>query len=226
MFSFNSWFISITIVLLAILVPDLHVLAYQHAYKAGNPLVFQPHITQWHPHVIPAPWSHELSYSYEPAESIDDKSSTKTLDGPRNGSLWLFEGFPTDISNCDRSGGLSPPKKFDLQPDVCLYGKLNNRTLLVKEMAVCEDGKEAWLAMYRDPTCHENPQMISPNGIIPGTFCITAPSALSEIHIIFQMSLIFHCVDAVERSMPKKLINSDLDVPVIEDPPKKPGCCE
>jgi hypothetical protein len=93
-------------------------------------------------------------------------------------------------------------------------------------MAVCEDGSEAWLAMYRDPTCHANPQLINPMGVVPGTFCLTNPPFLNDIHLLLQFSMIFHCVDAVERSMPKKFINASLDVPVIEDPLKNPGCYE
>jgi hypothetical protein len=223
MLSFNSWFISIAALVLAVsLPPGLYAQPYQQAYNVHNSIVLPPCATRGHPNVVPAPWSHELSYSFQPVESVDDESGTD----PRDGSVWLFRGFPTNIQNCSGSGGLSPPKKIDLPPDVCLYGTLNNLTFLLREMAVCEDGTEAWLAMYMDPTCHEFPQLINPMGIVPGTFCLTTPPFLNDTHIIMQFSMIFRCVDAVERSMPKKFMNADLDVPVIEDPPKRPSCCE
>jgi hypothetical protein len=198
MLSSNWWPISITTVLLGFSIPQSSGLVYDQA-------VIQPDISSSHPNAVLEPWPHGFCYSFQPEESIDDESTTNPVAGPRNGSIWLYEGFPTDIGNCKSSGGLGPPKKISLPPDVCLYGTQNNLTFLLNGLAVCDDDTLPWLAMYADPTCHATPRFVNPKVILPGKFCLTTPPFFDEVHIIMQFSMIFRCVDSIERSMPAKL---------------------
>lgn len=224
MISSNSWSVTIAILIMTMSAPPAYAQLKQQLYGGYNTIILPATDGPSLPGIVVPPWwSPAFRYFSQPGNQAHTapaatKEDTEVL---RNGPVWIFRGDSSESVNCNFSAAQPPPKRIELPPDVCLYGTANNFTFLMNETVVCEDGNEAWLALYRDSTCHSIAWMINPKFVLPSNICLNTGVMPNATHVIFKLSMMFHCIDAVEGSMPDKLMNGDLDVPVIEDPPKK-----
>jgi hypothetical protein len=176
--------------------------------------------------MCPASWPRDIGISFKARDpQVSFFQPDRPTYSPRNGSIWLMKGYPKDYRDCLGSDGLGPPKMISVPQDVCLHGFFNNASILLREAAVCEDGTIPWMAIYQDGTCHSGPFLVNPINVAPGSFCLWGSPFWNETRIIRQFSVIFRCIDALEGSMPAKIMNAELDEPIVEDPPKPPECC-